>query len=612
MLVRFYGTRGSLPTPGPSTVRYGGNTSCVMVRSQSGTLVIIDAGTGAAVLGRELVAAGGKLRGHILIGHTHWDHIQGFPFFAPFFQAGDDWDIYAPRGFRQTLEDVLSGQMQCAYFPIQLSQLPANIRFHELIEGEFHVEDIKVTARYLNHTALTLGYRLECDGAVVVYSCDHEPHSRPTTKGSPSDLSDQDRVHAAFLDGADLLIHDAQYIASEYQSKINWGHSTVDYAVAVARLAKAKRLALTHHDPTRSDVAIDAIVEHLRAQMDASPAPDIFAAAEAQEIELVGSVETAATVEAPATSDIRPALAESRALLVVATPARTKMFTDILMSDGVAVSAAAITDAEAVAARIHPSVVVLEDRGDVDIASLAARLRRVGTNETPVILVTGRDDERLMMAGGFVDRLLEPFKPSYAQARVRAAIMRRASRWERAPLPEDEHRRLTELQRRRLLDTPPEERLDRITRMAAAAFAVPIALITLIDAERQWFKSSCGLDIRESEREESFCAHAIVDREILVVPDALLDDRFAENPLVSGPPGIRFYAGHPLVLTGGPCVGTLCIIDRRPRDLDLQHLALLKDLADLAIEELEKGHPPVEVSNPHEPAMTTGNAPDNG
>ena len=255
------------------------------------------------------------------------------------------------------------------------------------------------------------------------------------------------------------------------------------------------------------------------------------------------------------------------------------MFTDILMSDGVAVSAAAIADAEAVTARIHPSVVVLEDRGDVDIASLAARLRRVGTNETPVILVTGRDDERLMMAGGFVDRLLEPFKPSYAQARVRAAIMRRASRWQRAPLPEDEHRRLTELQRRRLLDTPPEERLDRITRMAAAAFAVPIALITLIDAERQWFKSSCGLDIRESEREESFCAHAIVDRDILVVPDALLDDRFAENPLVSGPPGIRFYAGHPLILTGGTCIGTLCIIDRRPRDLDLQHLALLKDFA---------------------------------
>jgi len=612
MLIRFYGTRGSLPTPGPSTVRYGGNTSCVMVRSQSGTLVIIDAGTGAAVLGRELVAAGGKLRGHILIGHTHWDHIQGFPFFAPVFQAGGEWDIYAPRGFRQTLEDVLGGQMQCTYFPIQLSQLRANIRFHELIEGEFHVEDIKVTARYLNHTALTLGYRLECDGAAVVYSCDHEPHSRPFAEGSLSDLSDQDRTHAAFLGGADLLIHDAQYIASEYQSKINWGHSTVECAVAVARLAKVKRLALTHHDPTRSDVAIDAIVERLRAQMDAFPAPDIFAAAEGQEIELVGSVESAASAEAPATSDIGPALAESRALLVVATPGRTKMFTDILMSDGVAVSAAAITDAEAMTARIHPSVVVLEDRGDVDIASLAARLRRVGTNETPVILVTGREDERLMMAGGFVDRLLEPFKPSYAQARVRAAIMRRASRWQRAPLPEDEHRRLTELQRRRLLDTPPEERLDRITRMAAAAFAVPIALITLIDAERQWFKSSCGLDAREFEREESFCAHAIVDRDVLVVPDALLDDRFAENPLVLGPPGIRFYAGHPLILSGGTCIGTLCIIDRRPRDLDLQHLALLKDFANLAIEELEKGSPPVEVSNPHEPAMMTGNAPNNG
>jgi ribonuclease BN (tRNA processing enzyme) len=596
VLIRFYGTRGSLPTPGPSTVRYGGNTSCVLVRSNSGTLVVLDAGTGAAVLGREL-AANGELSGHILIGHTHWDHIQGFPFFEPIFRAGGEWDVYAPRGFQYTLRDILGGQMQCTYFPVELGQLPAAIRYHELIEGEFRVGDIRVTTRYLNHTALTLGYRLECDGATIAYSCDHEPHSRAFAGGSPAGLSDHDRAHAAFFDGADLLIHDAQYLASEYPGKVSWGHSTVEYAVAVARLAKVKRLALTHHDPTRTDVAIDAIGERVRGQTD-SAALEIFAAAEGQEIRLVGTSVGAAGVAASATSDIGPALAESRALLAMATPGKAKMLTDILMSDGVAVSTAAIDRAETVAARIHPSVVVLEDSDAVDIAALADRLRRSGGADTPVVLVTAREDDGVLAAGGFADRLVEPVSPSYAQARVRAAILRRVSRWQRAKMPEDEDNRLSELKRRRLLDTPPEERLDRITRMAAAGFDVPIALITLLDAQRQWFKSRCGLEMREGAREESFCAHAIVGRDVFVVPDALVDDRFAENPLVSGPPGIRFYAGQPLILSGGTCIGTLCIIDRRPRDLDLQRLALLKDLADLAVEELERAHPPGAESDP--------------
>ena len=315
MLIRFYGTRGSLPTPGPSTVRYGGNTSCVMVRSQSGTLVIIDAGTGAAVLGRELVAAGGKLRGHILIGHTHWDHIQGFPFFEPIFTGGRRVGRLCAARFSSTLCGIsCGGQMQCTYFPVEFGQLPAAIRYHELIEGEFRVGDIRVTTRYLNHTALTLGYRLECDGAsdrlfmrsrtAFAGVCRVVPSCRP--------VGTHDRAHAAFFDGADLLIHDAQYLASEYPGKVSWGHSTVEYAVAVARLAKVKRLGLTHHDPTRTDVAIDAIGERVRGQTDVSAALEIFAAAEGQEIRLVGTSVGSRRASPPsATSDIGPALAES-------------------------------------------------------------------------------------------------------------------------------------------------------------------------------------------------------------------------------------------------------------------------------------------------------------
>ncbi len=136
MRIRFWGTRGSLAKPGPSTIRYGGNTSCVEVRAEDGTLIILDCGTGAHELGQSLVASDVRpIRGHLLITHTHWDHIQGLPFFAPLFVPGNEWDIYAPQGLGQRLEDTLAGQMEYAYFPVTLGQLGATIRYHELSEG---------------------------------------------------------------------------------------------------------------------------------------------------------------------------------------------------------------------------------------------------------------------------------------------------------------------------------------------------------------------------------------------------------------------------------------------------------------------------------------------
>lgn len=284
MRVQFYGTRGSIATPGPTTLKFGGNTSCVTVRSESGTLVVLDMGTGAAVLGRELAAEGRRSRGHILIGHTHWDHIQGFPFFAPLFAPGNEWDIYAPRGLQQSLHDTLAGQMEHTYFPIAIDELNAEARYHDLVEETFSIGDIKVTAQYLNHPGLTLGYRLEADGASVVYACDHEPWSHALGDGSDK-VEGADRRHAAFLADADLVIHDAQYVAPEYPAKVGWGHSTVEAAIAIARFAGAKRLALTHHDPTRTDTMIDAIVQGVR-QRDDADALDVFAAAEGEEIEL--------------------------------------------------------------------------------------------------------------------------------------------------------------------------------------------------------------------------------------------------------------------------------------------------------------------------------------
>jgi len=201
-------------------VRYGGNTSCVELRSSSGTLVVLDCGTGAHGLGQALVTSEpSRLHGHILIGHTHWDHIQGFPFFAPLFIPGNEWDVYGPRGVGSSLRESLSGQMQSSYFPITLKDLGATLHYHDLVEGTLEIGDIQVTTQYLNHPALTLGYRLEADGVTVVYSTDHEPYSTPRVAGSAAPAADQDVLHARFLADADLVINDAQYATREFPAK---------------------------------------------------------------------------------------------------------------------------------------------------------------------------------------------------------------------------------------------------------------------------------------------------------------------------------------------------------------------------------------------------------
>jgi phosphoribosyl 1,2-cyclic phosphodiesterase len=289
MRIRFWGTRGSLPKPGPDTLRFGGNTSCVEIETGTGSLVIIDSGTGIHGLGQQLTArAGSPLRGSILISHTHWDHIQGLPFFAPLFEARNEWDIYAPKGVGRSIQDTLAGQMQYAYFPVRLDQMGATIRYHELIEGEFEIGDATVKTRYMNHTAVTLGFRLEADGAAVVYASDHEPFQRRLASGEGR-IEGQDRGHCEFLHQADLVVHDGQFTFAEYRDKIGWGHSTMEYAVAVCQAAGAARLALTHHDPLRKDTDLSRIIDDIRSRKSGSkPALEIFGAAEGQELELGG------------------------------------------------------------------------------------------------------------------------------------------------------------------------------------------------------------------------------------------------------------------------------------------------------------------------------------
>jgi ribonuclease BN (tRNA processing enzyme) len=265
MRVRFWGTRGSIPKSGPHVLRHGGNTACVEVRTDAGTLIVIDCGTGAHDLGLELVASGAAGRsGHLLISHTHWDHIQGLPFFAPLFSPGSRWDVYGPRGVRQSLQETLAGQMRSAYFPVALEGLGADIRVHELVEGTLWIGDVRVATRYLNHPALTLGYRLQADRATLVYASDHGPHARELASGHGR-VDGEDLRHAGFLRGADFVIHDAQFTPAEYGDRAGWGHSTGEYAARMCQLAGARTLALTHHDPRRSDGGVDRMVRAVRA-----------------------------------------------------------------------------------------------------------------------------------------------------------------------------------------------------------------------------------------------------------------------------------------------------------------------------------------------------------
>ena len=321
MQVRFWGTRGSLAKPGSKTVRYGGNTSCVEVRSGSGARLVLDCGTGGHELGQAIMREGKPSRGHMLISHTHWDHIQGIPFFAPFFVPGHEWNLYAPQGFGESLKETLAGQMEYTYFPVTPEAFGADVRYNNLGEGSFAVEDFVIRTRYLNHPALALAFRIECDGAAVVYACDHEPHGADLAMGATT-LTGEDLAHAEFMEGADLIIHDAQYLPQEYDAKRGWGHSTLDYAVTVARVAGAKRIALTHHDPMRSDEEIDAAIARLREQAP-DGGPEIIGAAEGMVFELGDAATATVATIGNAPQAVRQGLAgfTPRLLLVAADDA---------------------------------------------------------------------------------------------------------------------------------------------------------------------------------------------------------------------------------------------------------------------------------------------------
>ncbi|MBK5256427.1 MAG: GAF domain-containing protein, partial [Vicinamibacteria bacterium] len=491
---------------------------------------------------------------------------------------------------------ILAGQMEHTYFPISLAQFAATIRFHDLVEGTFSIDDVKITTRYLNHPALTLGYRFEIDGATVVYCCDHEPHSVPLGSGLGV-IEGGDQRHVDFVKSADLVIHDAQYTATEYPARAGWGHSSVEYAERICREAGVKKLALTHHDPLRHDDVIDGIVTAARRRLaEAGSGLEILAAAEGLSLELSGHPEKSASPETtrfPAKSPVDVAATGRPVLQYTTEPKTTAILSEAIILEGL--PCLVVEDSQELLRRVvedNPSVVLIEHRPPaLDGHQTALTLReKEGADgvQVPVVLVSTRDNQIKGWNDVATDWLVEPFSLSYARTKIRAWVLRNTCRWIRARLPVNETKRLAALRALAILDTPAEERFDRITRLASATLNVPIALVSLVDQNRQWCKSSFGLDSLGSTRDAAFCSHVVESGTELLVPDTLQDDRFADNPLVSGEPRIRFYAGAPLILDDGSCIGTLCVIDTRPRDMGPSDLAALLDLRDLVVQEIQR------------------------
>ncbi len=264
--VTFWGTRGSSPTPGHRTRIFGGNTSCVSVESGE-QVFICDAGTGMRDFGLRLMREKRiPFEGHLLISHSHWDHIQGFPFFMPVYIPGNTLHVYDPAGRDRRVYDLLSGQMRGDYFPVDFSSLNANILPDRLEEEGRTIGDVHVSSMMLNHPGGSFAYRFDHGDHRVVFATDNEIDTELDTDLDP-DLPRQ--IPARFVDfarGADLLIADAQYTDEEYPSKRGWGHSRVFTAVDFAIQAGCKQLALFHHDPMHSDAEVQQIEASARAR----------------------------------------------------------------------------------------------------------------------------------------------------------------------------------------------------------------------------------------------------------------------------------------------------------------------------------------------------------
>ena len=278
MKVALWGTRGSLATPGPDTVRYGGNTSCVSVEGPEGTLLVLDAGTGIRRLGMSLPESTTRI--HLLLTHLHMDHLQGLPFFAPLRRPGIEVHIWGPPSHSRNLRQRVLRYLSPPLFPVSLRELSNELFFHDLPFEAVEIEEFKVRAELIIHPNATIGYRISTGNATLAYMPDHEP-----ALGAPRfPVSKEWTSGYRLAEGSDLLIHDAQYFDDEYPDRVGFGHSSLSHAFAFAKLVNTRQFIPFHHDPSHGDDVLDKMIS--RSIEEIAPDFEVTPGKEGAEIDL--------------------------------------------------------------------------------------------------------------------------------------------------------------------------------------------------------------------------------------------------------------------------------------------------------------------------------------